>query len=114
MCKSNVMSTCNFYSYWMLTDNLGRYNPTVCFFRHFLHGRFECGIALSNGTLRKICAHYQGDFPLPHYRVGGKLLVKRDEFDCWMIAHRVGSPTTELNEIVESVVAQISQPHRVA
>ena len=33
--------------------------------------------------------------PLTHYRVGGKLLVKRDEFDCWMIAHRAGSPTTE-------------------
>ena len=52
--------------------------------------------------------------PLPHYRIGGKLLVKRDEFDCWMIAHRVGSPTTELNEIVESVVAQVSQTRRVA
>jgi hypothetical protein len=52
--------------------------------------------------------------PLPHYRVGGKLLVKRDEFDSWMIAHRVGSPTTELNEIVESVVAEVSEPRRVA
>jgi hypothetical protein len=52
--------------------------------------------------------------PLPHYRVGGKLLVKRDEFDSWMRAHRIGSLTTQLNEIVESVVAKVSQPHRAA
>jgi excisionase family DNA binding protein len=52
--------------------------------------------------------------PLPHYRVGGKLLVKRDEFDRWMEAQRVAHPSGQLTEIVESVVAQICSPRRVA
>lgn len=52
--------------------------------------------------------------PLPHYRVGGKLLVKRDEFDRWMEAQRVAHPSDQLTEIVESVVAQICPPRRVA
>lgn len=52
--------------------------------------------------------------PLPHYRVGGKLLVKRDEFDRWMEAQRVVRPSGQLTEIVESVVAQICPPRRVA
>ena len=26
--------------------------------------------------------------PLPHYRVGGKLLVRRSEFDAWITAYR--------------------------
>ncbi len=26
--------------------------------------------------------------PLPHYRVGGKILVRRSEFDAWMVTHR--------------------------
>lgn len=52
--------------------------------------------------------------PLPHYRVGGKLLVKRDEFDRWMEAQRVAHPSGQLTEIVESVVAQICSPQRVA
>ena len=31
--------------------------------------------------------------PLPCYRVGGKLLVRRSEFDAWMVHFRhVGSP----------------------
>src|SRR5262249_27052584 len=34
--------------------------------------------------------------PLPHYRAGGKLLVKRDEFDCWTAAHRLVRPTTSM------------------
>lgn len=52
--------------------------------------------------------------PLPHYRVGGKLLVKRDEFDRWMEAQRVVHPSDQLAQIVESVVAQVCQPRRVA
>jgi len=52
--------------------------------------------------------------PLPHYRIGGKLLVKRDEFDSWMAAHRVACPSDQLNQIVERVVAQLCPPRRVA
>ena len=53
-------------------------------------------------------------YPLPHYRIEGKLLVKRDEFDQWIAAHRVVRPTDQLTEIVESVVAQVCPPRRVA
>ena len=34
--------------------------------------------------------------PLPHYRVGGKILVRRSEFDGWMaLFRRVGDPDLE-------------------
>jgi hypothetical protein len=34
--------------------------------------------------------------PLPHYRVGGKLLVRRSEFDRWIARYRqVGNPDVE-------------------
>lgn len=49
--------------------------------------------------------------PLPHYRVGGKLLVQREEFDEWMALHRIVVPSDQLSQIVESVVAQF-QPSR--
>ena len=52
--------------------------------------------------------------PLPHYRIGGKLLVRLDEFDEWMEAHRVVQTSDQLSQIVESVVAQLHPPRRVA
>lgn len=52
--------------------------------------------------------------PLPHYRVEGKLLVQRDEFDEWMDVHRVVQPSDQLSQIVESVVSQLVPPRRVA
>ena len=52
--------------------------------------------------------------PLPHHRVGGKLLVKKDDFDRWMDVHRVVHPSDQLSQIVESVVAQFRPPRRVA
>jgi excisionase family DNA binding protein len=41
---------------------------------------------LSVRTLRA----YLDDFshPLPHYRVGGKILIRRSEFDAWIAAYR--------------------------
>ena len=51
--------------------------------------------------------------PLPHYGVAGKILVKLEEFHAWMTAYRVASTSTSLNEIVESVVTQVTRP-RVA
>ena len=41
---------------------------------------------LSVRTLRSHLVHPVR--PLPHYRVGGKVLVKRSEFDAWMYAFR--------------------------
>jgi hypothetical protein len=52
--------------------------------------------------------------PLPHHRVRGKLLVKKDNFDRWMDVHRVVHPSDQLTEIVESVIAQLRPPRRVA
>jgi excisionase family DNA binding protein len=52
--------------------------------------------------------------PLPHYRIGGKLLVKRDEFDQWMNVHHVVHPSDQLSQIVESVMTQFHPPQRVA
>jgi excisionase family DNA binding protein len=52
--------------------------------------------------------------PLPYYRVGGKVLVKRDEFDRWMAQHREFCPSGQLDQIVDSVVAQFRPPRRVA
>jgi excisionase family DNA binding protein len=41
--------------------------------------------------------------PLPHYRVGGKILVKRSEFDDWLeqFAER---GTSRVSEIVDDVL----------
>lgn len=52
--------------------------------------------------------------PLPHHRVEGKLLVKREDFDQWLSAFRVVSPADGLNEIVESVMAHVRASKRVA
>jgi excisionase family DNA binding protein len=41
---------------------------------------------LSVRTLRGYLAHPM--HPLPHYRPGGKVLVKRSEFDAWMAAFK--------------------------
>jgi hypothetical protein len=52
--------------------------------------------------------------PLPHYRIEGKILVKRADFDQWLLASRVVSPGGEVRDIVESVMAQIQPSKRVA
>jgi hypothetical protein len=38
--------------------------------------------------------------PLPHYRVGGKILIRRSEFDEWMREFRVTAQADELDSIV--------------
>ena len=52
--------------------------------------------------------------PLPHYRVEGKILVKREEFNRWLSASRVVSPADGLDDIVESVMGQMRPSKRVA
>ncbi|MDF0674337.1 MAG: helix-turn-helix domain-containing protein [Nitrospira sp.] len=52
--------------------------------------------------------------PLPHYRIEGKILVKREEFDHWLSACRVASPADGLNDIIDSVMAQVRLSKRVA
>jgi len=44
--------------------------------------------------------------PLPHYRVGGKILVRRSEFDAWIAAYRQrGRP--EVDAIVRDVLRDL-------
>jgi hypothetical protein len=48
-------------------------------------------------------------YPLPHYRVGGKLLVKKEDFDVWMATFRIESQADGLDDVVQGVLAQMSQ-----
>jgi hypothetical protein len=45
--------------------------------------------------------------PLPHYRVEGKLLVKREDFDRWIAQYRQERSADELEEVVNGVVAEM-------
>jgi len=47
--------------------------------------------------------------PLPCYRIGGKLLVKPEEFDVWMVRYRAVS-RAELGQVVDELIAQITTP----
>jgi excisionase family DNA binding protein len=42
--------------------------------------------------------------PLPHYRVGGKLLVRRSEFDAWAAQFRVAREPASIDALVDDVV----------
>jgi hypothetical protein len=41
--------------------------------------------------------------PLPHFQVGGKILVKQSEFDAWIAAFRV-STASRVDDIVLDVL----------
>ena len=44
--------------------------------------------------------------PLPHYRVGGKILVRQSEFDSWMHRYRqVGG--VNVDQVVEDVLGRL-------
>ncbi|HBR50376.1 MAG TPA: hypothetical protein DEA71_09850 [Nitrospira sp.] len=49
--------------------------------------------------------------PLPCYRIEGKILVKREEFDRWIARHRVSNCTDNLSELVDAVVSQVQAPN---
>ena len=59
---------------------------------------------LSVRTLRSYQVH-RGR-PMPYYRVGGRVLVRRSEFDAWMRAFRV-EQSTSVDAIVADVMAGI-------
>jgi excisionase family DNA binding protein len=42
--------------------------------------------------------------PLPHYRVGGKILVSRADFDAWVRQFRVQASAVPLNVLVDDVL----------
>ena len=48
-------------------------------------------------------------YPLSCYRVEGKLLVKRIEFDEWMASFRTQNDSCSLGKIVEEVVSSVAR-----
>lgn len=43
---------------------------------------------------------------LPHYRVGGKLLIRKSEFDRFMDKYRV---VDNLDEVVEDILSEMKE-----
>src|SRR5215510_3036320 len=60
---------------------------------------------LSNRTLREYL--HDRVHPLPHFRVGGKILVKRDDFDHWVTQFRRVTPAIDVGAIVDDVMRSI-------
>lgn len=42
--------------------------------------------------------------PLPHHRIGGKILIRREDFDVWINQFRIVRPSTELGTLVDDVL----------
>ncbi len=58
---------------------------------------------LSVRTLRDCLTHSMR--PLPHFRVGGKILVRRSDFDTWVTQFRVSVKPMGVEAIVDDVVS---------
>lgn len=60
--------------------------------------------SLSTKTLRS----YFSDpaHPLPHYKVGGKYLLRRSELDAWLLTFR--HETDDIEQIVDDVVRELT------
>ncbi|MCU1384339.1 MAG: hypothetical protein JWL71_3036 [Acidobacteria bacterium] len=61
---------------------------------------------LSIRTLRDYLKH-QGN-PLPCYRPGGKLLVKRSDFDRWMDGYRTAAPSATVDSVVDDLMREFA------
>jgi len=57
---------------------------------------------LSVRTLRSHLAH--PTHPLPHFHVGGKILVRQAEFDAWVTQFRVATARVSVGELVADVL----------
>ena len=55
---------------------------------------------LRDRLIDKIC-------PLPHHRVEGKILVKREDFDAWMQHFRKADATADLELLVDDVLSSL-------
>ena len=66
-------------------------------------------VGYSGLSVRKL-REYLDDLahPLPCYRVGGKILVRRSEFDAWMAAYRQRG-RADLDRIAEETVRELMQ-----
>lgn len=45
--------------------------------------------------------------PLPHHRVGGKILIRKEDFDVWMDGFRTVHESTGVETIVDDVLADL-------
>jgi excisionase family DNA binding protein len=60
--------------------------------------------AYSGLSIRTLRAHLvHPTTPLPHYRVGGKILIRRSDFDRWMDQFRVARTPVNLNALVDDL-----------
>ena len=69
------------------------------------------GLAAYSGlSVRKLRTHL-GDVahPIPCYRVGGKILVRRSEFDAWIATYRQRG-RVDVDRLVDEVVREVSAP----
>ena len=51
--------------------------------------------------------------PLPHYRAGGKILVRRSEFDAWAGQFRVTPSAVGVDALVDDVLQALGQGLRL-
>lgn len=51
--------------------------------------------------------------PLPYHRIGGKILIRREDFDVWINQFRTVRPSTELGALVDDVLTDLfkKQPY---
>ena len=64
--------------------------------------------SLSERLLRSLLR--AADHPLPCYRVGGRVLVRRSDFDRWIDVYR--EPTTSADEIVDRLLVKLDAPRK--
>lgn len=75
--------------------------------QYFTLRRLSAYSGLSIRTLRDYLKH-RGD-PLPCYRPGGKLLVKRSEFDRWMSGCRSSTPAVSaVDRVVDDLMRELA------
>jgi len=72
------------------------------------------GLAVYSGLSNRTLREYLHDrvHPLPHFRIGGKILVKRDDFDQWVTQFRHVTPSVDVGSIVDDVMRSIGRVRR--
>lgn len=56
-------------------------------------------------SVRTLRSHFRHPtYPLPCYRIGGRVLVRRSDFDAWAGQFRVVRSTVSVDELVSDVV----------
>lgn len=67
-------------------------------------------VAYSGLSLRTLRTYLVNrSHPLPCYRVGGKILVRRSEFDAWAQQFRTDEGAADIGAVVDDVVNSFSR-----